>query len=540
MTFVDRLKGELSLKVGEKTLTFPAGDIKRLSVDVTSYGFSATVEWWVVSQQSASEDELFEHFQKPDLMEATLTLDRAYDVEGETATPLVLKGLVDERWVRERAFPNLQDSPVLHRRYRVRMADRATVLWRQHFPTNVWVDQSLQEVIKANTPQGLTLAFEWEASTTKLPLHALGLGADDNAASFLDFIHWVQERASAGLFYDPAKDKYTLRDSKPEGGEAVELPEEDVAELEVHYPERRRDQVAVLNSYVDASTKKKDVENADKVEGVRREFLLTSSIEEDTNQRATREGKRQKVAEPELLVHFQRYPSVTLVPNGLYGFGEDWSAKLFTNGKQYRLYRLRLEARAESEDPTANLGDDTNSYHLEMTAALELESDVTFKRPAFVSPRWPFLVEGRVVSEVGEDDQRTYQSKEDEDTSLEYYRIKLPLWEDKQVLVPYDPNQQPGHFYFPADKGARVLLALHFQHVRFERYLEWRPGAKIPKETQGNHLLLGKKAESETSLQHVYQDDKPLLRILRTSDKDTQLIEVSEGRLFLEAKENKE
>ena len=29
----------------------------------------------------------------------------------------------------------------------------------------------------------------------------------------------------------------------------------------------------------------------------------------------------------------------------------------------------------------------------------------------------------------------------------------------------------------------------------------------------------------------------PLLRIKRTSDKDTQLIEVSEGRLFLEARE---
>jgi len=540
MTFVDRIKGSLTLEIGGKTLDFPAGDIKRLSLDVTSYGFTATVEWWIVCQQSADEDTLFEHFQKPDLMEATVKLDRAYDTEGETASPLELKGLVEERWVRERSFVDVKDAPVLQRRYRVRLADRASVLWKQHFPTGVWVDQSLQEVIEANKPAGVTLTFDWEGAKTKHAQHALGLGADGNTASFLDFLHWVQEREGAGLFYTPATGGYALRDTKPESeDEAIELPEDDVAELELHYPERRRDQVSVLNSYVDASTRKKDVENADKVEGVLHEYLITSSIEEDLNQRATREGQRQRPAEPELLLHFQRYPSVSLVTNGLYGFDENWSTKRSTHGKQYRLFRLRLEARAESEDPADNLGDDTNSYHLEVTATLERESDVTFKRPAFTPPRWPFLVEGRVVSEEGEEEERTWQAYQDEDTSLDHYRVRLPLWEDKQLLVPYEPNQQPGHFYFPADKAARVLVAMEFRRTFHHRFLEWRPGARLPKETQGNHLLMGKKAESETSIQHVYQDAKPLLRIKRTSDKDTQLIEVSEGRLFLEAKEEK-
>jgi hypothetical protein len=280
------------------------------------------------------------------------------------------------------------------------------------------------------------------------------------------------------------------------------------------------------------------VDNANKVNGVKQEYLLTSPLESDVTDRAKLEGERQRPSEPELRVQFQRYPSMTLVLNGLYSFGEDWSAKLYTNGKQYRLYRLAIEAVAESEDPADELDDETNNYKMEVTATLELEADPTFRRPEFIRPQWPFYVEGTVVSEVGKEEERTYEAKQDSNTSLEYYRIKLPLW-DKEVLVPYEPHQQPGHFYFPADKGARVLIALNFRSAVLERFLAWRPGAKLPKESQGNHLLLGKKPESETSIQHVYQDSKPLLRILRTSEKDTQLIEVAEGRMKLQVKQEK-
>jgi len=538
MGFTDRLKAALVLKPKGKEFTVPAGNIKRLSVEAYSYGFSVSVEWWAVSQASASEDELFEHFVKKEPLEAALKLDRAYDTEGGNALGLELKGLVEERWVHERAFADVQDAPVLQRRYRVRFSDRATVLWRQHFPTGVWVDQKLQEVIEAHKPDGVDLSFQWEVAKTKRPLHTLGLGAEGNAASFHDFIHWLLARENAGIFYDAATGKYELSDSKPKGGKATELPRDDVAELEVCLPEPRRDHVAVLNSYVEAGTREKKVDNANKVETVRQEYLLTSPLESTLTDRATLEGQRQRSPEPELCIHFRRYPSVTLLLNGLYSFGADWSTKLYTNGKQYRLYRLELQARAELEDPADNLNDETNNYKMEMTASLELEADPTFRRPTFTRPAWPFYVEGSVVSEVGQEEELTYEAKQDSETSLEYYRVKLPLW-DKEVLVPYEPHQQPGHFYFPADKGARVLIALDFRSAVLERFLAWRPGAKLPKESQGNHLLLGKKPESETSIQHIYQDSKPLLRILRTSDKDTQLIEVAEGRLKLQVKEEK-
>lgn len=543
MSFIDGLKVSLVLKADKKEFPVPAGNIKHFNVELLSHGFTATVEWWAVSQAAATEDKLFEPFVKKDPIEAVLKVERAFKINDVETKPLVLPGLVVERRVRERAFRDVKDAPVLQRHYHVKFSDKAAVLWREHFPTGVWVDASLKEVIEANKPDGLTLAFKWEAANTKRPLHTLGLGApgnlNENVASFFDFIHWVQERENAGLFFDPAKGEYSLQDEKPKEGEAVEMPLEDVAELEVDFPEPRRDHIAVLNSYVEAGTKKKEVENANKAKGVLSEYLLTSTVEDDLTARSTLEEKRQRPPEPELRLRFHRYPSITLTPNGLYSFkGDDWSKGLYMHGKQYRLYRLSMDAQSVAQDAADDVGEETNRYKMEVSAALELDSNPVFVRPAFKRPYWPFHVEGLVQSDVGDEPELTYQAKQDDKTSLESYRVKLPLW-DKEVLAPYEPNQQPGHFYFPADKGARVLLAMDYQGARVVRFLAWRPGAKLPKESQGNHLLLGKKKESQTSIQHVYESSKPVLRIQRTADKDTQLIEVSNGRLFMEVKEEK-
>ncbi|RKH85730.1 hypothetical protein D7Y21_22295 [Corallococcus sp. AB045] len=541
MKFTEQLKVTLDLKAGDEAFTLPAGSIKRLSVKARSYGFEAQVEWWVLCKESGDEDTLFTPFTDTKPLTATLTVDRRYGAqsegrEGAEALPLKLIGRVEERHVRERSLANVKDAPVMQRRYRVRLVDPAAMLWRRHFPSGVWVDETLQAVIQANTPGGLDVAYEWEAAGTKHGLHALGLGADDDSgASFLDFLHWVQARMHAGMFLDYAEGKYTLADAKPEGGEALVLTRDEVKQVDLRYPEPRRDALSVLNSYVDAGTKRKAVENADAIAGVLTECLVTSTLEGTLTDRVTLETKCQQLEGPELRLSFASYPRASLVLNGLYTLG-DFSTQAATHGKQYRLHTLELDARAVEEDAAHDPDSTANDYHLSLKATLEEAADPTFRRPRFRPPRWPFLAEGRVVSEEGGEPERTYQIRQDDETSVESYRVKLPLW-DKEVRCPYEPHQQPGHFYFPADKGTRVLVSLGYQHARMDRFLEWRPGARLPKESQGNHLLLGKTDKSETSIQHLYQDSKPMLRIQRTLEKDTQLIEVTEGRMFLRVQE---
>jgi hypothetical protein len=168
---------------------------------------------------------------------------------------------------------------------------------------------------------------------------------------------------------------------------------------------------------------------------------------------------------------------------------------------------------------------------------LELRSETWVSLPSFTPPVFPIYVEGKVVSEQGDREAETYQIYQDKKTSLDQYKVTIPLWNKQQVVVPFEPNFFTGHFYFPDYKNARVLVALDFHSGRIERFLDWRAGARLPMDGQGNHMLLGKSAKSQTSLHHVYVDDKPVLEMKRTSGKDTEMIKMVEGNLILETKE---
>jgi len=56
-------------------------------------------------------------------------------------------------------------------------------------------------------------------------------------------------------------------------------------------------------------------------------------------------------------------------------------------------------------------------------------------------------------------------------------------------------------------------------------------------DTQGNRILVGKTGKSQTSITHVYEEDKPVLKVKRILDKDTETITMTEGSLILETKE---
>jgi hypothetical protein len=536
--FDDRIKSSLTLKVGDaQAHSVPGGNLKNLEVRVHAWGFEVALDFWLVSKQSQSEDTLFADFLKADPTVATLTVDRAFDEVGLTAAPLVLKGLLTEKAVTERAFEDVQGSPVLQRHYRVRFADRAQVLWAQHFPTSLYVDKSLKDLLEDNKPDGVTLAYVWAAAQTSWPILTLGLGADGNGASYLDFVHWLCDREHVGLFYAPGDDRYTFRDAKDDAGEATELPREDVAEVEVRFPALRRQKKVILNSHVGASTARKEVANEKAVTGVRQDHLLTTPIENDVTARATLEGKRVVSREHELLVRYGRYPGVSMAPGLRFKFGEDWSDKTSFAANTYRCYALEWVAHALVQDPIDQLDEDTNRYHFELSARLELASDTVFHRPPYRRPHWPFQVEGTIVSEVGEETEKTYQIYTDSQTSLDQYKVKIPLFDGQVAVIPYEPILVPGHFYFPGDKGDRVLVSFEHRRAWIKRFLDWHPGARLPKETQGDHLLFGKKADSQTSVKHAYADGKPVLQIQRTSGADLQTLKISDGSLWMEVKE---
>src|SRR5262249_1778939 len=98
------------------------------------------------------------------------------------------------------------------------------------------------------------------------------------------------------------------------------------------------------------------------------------------------------------------------------------------------------------------------------------------------------------------------------------------------------PNMDPGHFYFPAYKNERVLVTFYYDKAYLKRFLDWRPTAQLPLETQGDHLLLGKTPVNRTSVRHTYENQQPVFEIERLYSQggfDTQTIKMAQGTVMV-------
>ena len=215
---------------------------------------------------------------------------------------------------------------------------------------------------------------------------------------------------------------------------------------------------------------------------------------------------------------------------------EGFSQRLFVAGKTYRSIRLKLRAGPpEGEPDESDLGDAACRFGIELSAELERDSDLVPNLPHYSAPAYPVLAEGKLLSASGNPTDRTWHVLASEADSVIRYRIFVPLW-NQTILAPFVPFGESGHFFFPAYKNQRVLLAFEFGSAKIVSFLDF--AGKLPIDTQGNQLVMGKRDASSTVMKHVYTDDSPVLTIVRTEAGDKQTLELSEGRFFLEVKED--
>ncbi len=533
---LDRLSTALTLTVDGTSHGLVATQIEAVALDLHAWGFEADVTFVVESEGSGTDDDpLFSDFQKPALMTAALTLERSFDEVDEESIPLTATGVVLARSLEETTSEGVAEDPILLRRYHVRFVDRAQALWGQHRPVDLRVNTTYQALIDAHKPDGLTLTHSWASSSVQRPVLAIGLGVGDAPASFYDLVLWLADREGAGLLHDVRANAYSLVDTKPTGAKRV-LEHGVVTSIEVILPVLRRAVPVVLNAFTDASEARQEITNAQSATGVRSEWLVRTPLASEVDVRKGRETKRARQRLAGARVTLGVLPAKPIAPGDAVTFDDDFSAALFVSGKSFRAAGVSVRATAAEDDGGSE--SDGQRYELAITVDLEQASDPVFGAPAWVAPRWPFELEGKVVSEIGADDEETYQIYQDAQTSVDLYKVDVPLFANARVIVAYEPIMMSGHFYFPAYKGERVLLSFEFDRAHFAGFLDWRPGARLPLDTQGNHILFGKKAASQTSLRHTYADAKPLLTLARTSDKDTQTLVIEEGTLSIVVKED--
>ncbi len=539
VVFDEDVAATLKIKVGTgDEHVVVAGNIKRFRVVLREYGFEADFDFWHVGQAASNEDKLFPDFKKDDPITVTFTL-KPENTQATVPLLMTCKGLVVERAVIERAFNEIDSKPVLQRRYFVRVVDTATKLWGEHRPTKLYANSTLASVITDNTPKGMTVSCDWKPATVEQPIIALPLGARGHA-SFLDWVWWRLDELNGGLAYDLKEGSYKLVAKKAAAAKAVNVEFDQVGFVESVLPRIPRATPMVLNASTKAATSKSTIENANASTGVERSFLIRSSLADDQTSRTTLETARATAAKSEIIIHFCKYPTNTFVPTDVFEFGDAWSKDVFHKTGKYRVIESVYEGRAKNQEASADSGKDSNAFTLGYSARCEVYEDTVFRRPAYAKPEYPLEVEASVVSTVGKEDEGTYQYATDEKTSLEFYKVAVKLFDDKEIIVPYEPLYMPGHFYFPLYKDERVLLGVGLHGASILRFLDWRPTARLAAETQGDQIVWGKALMNQTALAHSYVDEKPEWQLKRVNSKDHQVIHILEGKMFIEVAEDKE
>ena len=536
--FSDALDMALELGIGGEVFKIPGANIKFLRISLRPYGFNARLSFWVSSE--TREDKLFSRFIKHDLIEVTLNVEPHFKPQDIEIESLALHGFVTGKAVlKELTIENvhLKDNPVLYRHFRIDFADPARVLWGQHFPCDLLVDGTVKDLIEANKATGVNLKYEWEALDEKFAINTLPVESGEKEAGFYDFIVWYTATHNGVFSYNLKENEYTLSGSKDQTGQPINMSKLEIAEHSIAFPPTIRYNDRLINAFSENQQKKETSRDQAK-ESLRHDILLRLPIASDFEKAFNLESKKQKIRSHEIHLTHCRFPQITYRPDIFIKLESSlWSDEIFSHGTEYRVRDIFLQARAVNEEPDADHNMEYSRYNINMRSRLELKDDDALNLPFFKTPSYPIYVEGKIVSEQGNEEEETYQIYEHPQTALDQYRVKIPIFDNKEVVVPFEPLFAPGHFYFPPYKGQRVLVALDFHTARIERFLDWRPEGRLPMDSQGNHLLMGKTASSKTSINHVYVDNQPQLNVKRTSDNDTEKIQLHEGTIILETKE---
>ncbi len=542
VTFEDRLEVSVTLTIAGTSYAFGGGGVSHVELWLESHGFSGTVELLVQDDEAQGggfEDTLLDAFLGAELVQVTVEVTSVFHQPetSESLAPIRVAGLVTHKSMEELLLRHSTEQPILVRRYRFGLADPARVLWTQHFPCQLYTNTTPEAVIDEHSGEHITFSYDWGELAASKPQWFVHLPLG-HGASFYDFVVWVTDERGGVLTYDYATQQYALTALEDASAAAQPLFGDDVHTAEIVVPATPRHVVVVADSYGDGP-RSETIEQDQAVAGVRHDRPMRSSIAQDVDDAVTLQRTRLRLPKCEAALRFARMPTVDVVPGTLLTLAaaNRWSERSALVTPTWRVRELRLVASASSPALDHDHQLASTGYVVELSARLTQSDDPRANLPSYRAPHYPAYVEGKVVSEKGEDGEKTYQTYRNETTSLDEYTVKVPLWDDQRITVPFEPGQGSGNVYVPSYRDERVLLAMELESARIERLLDWREGAALSMDVQGEQILLGKSPTSHTSINHVYEDDAPVLNVARTHDDDTSLVRLGEGTLLVQVQE---
>ncbi|MCD9458098.1 hypothetical protein [Marinibactrum halimedae] len=539
----DLLKYEVHVQIGSHVEKIPGGAIEHFEVEMEMYGFSGSLSFSY--DADLRKDTLISHFATEQIILLSIKFIPAI-IYDEEVKPVCLKGIVREKSVAERRSDNISSQPILNRSYTVVFSDPATVLWSQHFPCELYVKQSMRQVIEKNITKEIDLDFKHAALNEVKPMIAVGLGktmpyhslntGGCYEVSFYDFLLSYIETIHGVWFYDYEKQHYSILEKKPTPDKTEKFTPESVAMLRSYWPETPRHNLQLMNGIATGNDRVDfSIEHAHK--SIRHDHLYREVLPKQFDKIKKVDEKQYKLHGAELHGAFSQWPLETYFPGCAFAVDElHWGKNALYAKKRYRCYKIIVSATQTEGSKKESEITDSGTFRLHYSFYAELESSPKRRRPIYEVPSGPFFVEGKIVSSIGDAKDQTYQIQESKESGLIEYEVLIPLF-GKKIRVQFEADNQHPHFYFPLYKDTRVLLAMDMYKASIIKVLEWGRGVRLSPETQGNHLLLGKQDKDQTSINHVYQNGKPEFSIKRTKNRDTELITLKEGTLILQTKE---
>src|SRR5690606_5659402 len=221
-------------------------------------------------------------------------------------------------------------------------------------------------------------------------------------------------------------------------GQAQTLFGDDVHTAEIVVPPPPRHVVVVADSYGDGP-RSETIEQDQAVAGVRHDRPMRSPISQDVDDEVTLQRSRLRLPKYEAQLSFARVPIVDVVPGTLLTLpaANRWNERSALVTPTWRVRELWLRATAPAGPLDHDHQSESTGYTVSMSARLEQSDDERVLLPPYRAPHYPAYVEGKVVSEKGEDGDKTYQTYRNETTSLDEYTVKVPLYDDQEVTAPF-------------------------------------------------------------------------------------------------------
>jgi hypothetical protein len=540
-THAESLAFTLSISIDGNAFTIPGANIKECELQAFSYGFSCTLGFYLPNDQR--EDTLIDAFTTENLIEIELGITAVHNLPEPAPDALIVKGIVTERFLTEHAYRQVSGAPVLYRYYQIDFRDPAQVLWKQHFPSELYVDDCMSSVINAQVVAPISLTIDFEPAEQIVPTICLPLGNTEqyhpgetgktNQASFYDFLLDYTQRNNGFFYYNYQDNTYGLSAEEPELQASTAFLPNEIDQVNTYWPAVKRSVTNVLNGAAENSSES-PLANTNAVEGIKHDIMLRQSIESRYTDRKDLESNKLLKRGEQLCVNFCQWPQQTFWPSHELSINAEVDGRdFFYASKSYRSNSFFISAIAMDSSPEKDVDLTFTQYHLHYQVHGHQADSPQPVLPEYQAPQYPLYVEGLIVSEQGEDDEKTFDTPSNDDTGQLEYKVYVPIW-DLTIKVMLEPDFLNSHFYFPFYRDIKLLLGFDLHRVHIVKVLSWGEGVQLPMATQGNHILFGKNTDDQTSLSHVYEDGNPVLAIKRNKEKDTELVRLEEGSIILQ------